>query len=259
VLTQPCQNVRVFHKGDFQKFSLFFYFVFFCFLCAVITDSGSLDNDIAVCIFLLYRFKHILCTDNLHDANSMRDVQLDRTADQCYIRPHVTGCSGNLIAHLPGGMVGNKAYRIQGLTGWSRCDQYTLSPEKSGGFQNTANAFLDMCDIRKLSFSGISAGKISNLRFHQLIAECFCGFQIFLCDWIFIHAGIHCRADHLRAVSCQKGRCEHVVRKAVNNFGNNICGCRYKDKDIRTMCNGNMFNTAIRHLFKGGNHHIVLC
>ena len=131
--------------------------------------------------------------------------------------------------------------------------------KKSGCFQCTVNTFLDMCNVRKLAFAGITTGKISDLRFHQLIAECFCGSQIFLCDRIFIHSGIHCRTDHLWTICGKKGRRQHIVRKTMHDLGDYICGCRHDDEDIRTAGDGNMFDTAICHLFKSGHHHIVLC
>ena len=66
--------------------------------------------------------------------------------------------------------------------------------------------------------------------------------NIFLCHRIFIHTGIHRRADDDRCLRCQQSRRKQIVSQAMRHFRQNIGSSRSHYKNIGPIGKSDMLD-----------------
>ena len=124
MLTKIFENILSAGQRDGHVSILFFDFLSADLRRCIIGNSCSLYD----CILLWSKgsdcIVHILCRSDRHDVYKRWWSQRDRSADQSHFGTslHSSFCQG--ISHFAGGMIGDKAHRINGFLSRTGGDQY---------------------------------------------------------------------------------------------------------------------------------------
>ena len=126
MLTQILQNVSGALEGDGQVAVLLLYLVVAVPDGSVVSHGGGLEDH--VCMFTVsgHRLEHVLGGDHRYHVHKGRRSDGGRSGDQGDLGAPEHGHTGDGVAHLARGVVGEVAHRVQGLLGGSGGDQNML-------------------------------------------------------------------------------------------------------------------------------------
>ena len=92
----------------------------------------------------------------------------------------------------------------------------------------------------------------------DLKAILFQGGDVVLGDGVFQHGRVHGRGDQLLALGRQDHGGQHVIRQAVGQLGDHICGCRGDQHQIRRVGQRNMGHIILEVAVKGIHNAAVV-
>ena len=208
----------------------------------VIRDRSSLDNNILLPGYCRDCLEQIMGTCDGHPFYAGRGLKADRAGYQGHFRAAQGSRPGDGISHLSAGMIGDKADRVNGFAGGSRCHQDLLP----GQILFAGNLQQDPVDqigrVRKLALAFIAAGQAPAGRFDDPDAALPQHFQIGLGGRMIIHSCIHGRRNKDRAGAGQQGGRKHIVGQSIGHLGNDIGSSRGYNGQIRLFGQRNMLH-----------------
>ena len=196
---------------------------------AVISDSGSLDDDVHVGRARCDRIKHVFGAQHIDGLDEWLFWESRPAGDERHLGSAARGHPCDGISHFAAGVVGDVAHRVDRFLRRPCGHEELFTEEVFLVTDRVLHARDQRVRLRHLAFAFIAAREQALRRlynFKSVIAEYI---QIILCCRILIHRCIHRRRYDLRAGARKHCGGKHVVRYPVRKLGDSIC-CRRSDQ-----------------------------
>ena len=244
------------------QFDRHFAVLFLCFFITVafgliIRNRRRLDDDIIIQKTRLHCLKHIPCALYLHIIHKHRGLQICHTADKCYLRAAQHCRLRQLIAHFSCGVVCNITHRVYAFL-CRTCGDNHFHAGKVFFMRDFTQDMPHQNVLRgHFSIPDIPTGKQSLFGRNHRKAIALQLFQIILQNGVMIHIGIHGRRNDF-LTGARHSRCrQHIIRNAVCQLANHICGSRRNQKHIRLFRDGNMCHMELEIAVEGIYHTFI--
>ena len=253
VRAEPLQNVSraAQLQGQICAVGGFFDFFSLGFSRRIIRHSGGHHKDVGAFKAVRNRLKHLLCALHRHHLDERRRRDAHRTADERDLGAAQHRLTRDGVAHLAGGVIGDKAHRIKALARGSCCDQHAFACQ----ILWLGNLAEDIVEQGLLG--GQLAGADSTAGEHAVVgrydghAAAREDLEVVLHRRILKHVYIHRRRDQHRRLYGKKHSAEHVVGDAVRELSDDICRGRRYQHDVGTFRQGDVLDLTDVMAVKG--------
>ena len=201
---------------------------------AVVRHSGGHHQGIRIHGVGLDSFKQFCRGGKRHHFNKRNRRQVGR-CQQRHIRAAQHTGAGHGIAHFAGGMVCQVAHRVHRFAGAASGNHHFHALHVFFVFQLPCHIVHQNALIRQAAGARIAAGQQAGTGGNDGETVMFQRFQVILGDGVFQHMGVHGGGHQLGAAGRQGNGGQHVIRQAVGQLGDHICGCRGDQHQIRRV------------------------
>ena len=241
VLAERGEDIRIAGQLDIHLAVTLFELFIRSLRRTVITDGGSLDDEILLGCAARHRVVHIPRGNNIHARDTVRRIERGRSGNErCVSAAH--GCAGrDRVTHFAGGVVGQEPNRVHGLLCRAGGNKNVPACQILLG-QRLFNAPEERGRVRQLAASAVAAGEVACVRLDDVEAALSQRSEVLLRHWIVIHTGVHRGSDNDRRLGGkQRGR-HHVVRDAVRRLGDDVSGRRCDHEHVSRLRERNVLH-----------------
>ena len=203
------------------------------------------DKGVLFLPVLLHRFHHVGGGGDGNPIDPHGTVQGGDTADQGNFRSPLPSGLGYGVAHLAGGVIGEKPHWVHRFPGCSGGNQNFLSRQILGG-QGFFHPAVQGFGFRQTAFPGLPAGQQPFFRRNHLHTPLLQSGKVLLGGRVAVHMDVHGGAHQHRGGGSQQYAAEQIVRQTIGHLSQEIGGGRCNQHDIRLLGQPDM-----GHFFRG--------
>ena len=147
--------------------------------------------------------------------------------------------------HFAAAVVGDIAHAVDFFFGAAGGDKHSYAFKILIRRENVLDGFHDCFGFSHFTFADVAARKSSGDRLDNLIALLFKPRDIFRRIFVFVHIRIHRGTDDFGRFARHNRRREHIVRNAVCDFPDGVCGCGRNDENVGAFRKSDVFHLEI--------------